>query len=132
MPTYLYRCEIDGEYEVSRSIHDDGVSEPCPACTVPGVMVFTPPRISASATPSSRPETAEAVRRERRWDVDHAAYRRLRKEGIQPAHVDGSAHFEKHADSTFEFDMGRLYPDKKELKRAVELNGEVFNADVPA
>lgn len=56
-------------------------------------------RFQPSATPS-RGGGAHALRTnetEKRWHRDHDAYRRLRADGVQPEHVDGSARLEQEA-----------------------------------
>lgn len=42
---------------------------------------------------------------ERRWDRDLAAYRRLRKQGLQPARTKGCAELEAVASSQLEIDL---------------------------
>lgn len=57
----------------------------------------------------------EVRQRDRRFNKDAAAYRRLRKEGLQPAHVGGSAIFEAKADHAREIERGKLL--RPEIKR---------------
>lgn len=45
---------------------------------------------SGMGMPSRRPEVADIQRREKALERDAPAYRRLRKDGLQPDHVDGS------------------------------------------
>jgi hypothetical protein len=70
--------------------------------------------ISPSATPS-RGQGQEAVRiieTERRWDTDGAAYKRLRRDGLQPPGIDGCAALETAANHPKEIEMGRtLHPE---------------------
>ena len=47
---------------------------------------------------------------DRRFDKDAEAYRRLRKEGIQPRHIDGSATLEHHADHKIQVELGHDVP----------------------
>lgn len=51
--------------------------------------------VSAHATPSRRPEAVRIDETEARWDRDGDAYKRLRKEGVQPDHIDGCADIER-------------------------------------
>lgn len=63
--------------------------------------------ISAVATPTSRPETAASVLREKRWDKDMPAYKRLRDSGVQPQRIDGSHRLEQEATTQTEVERGR-------------------------
>lgn len=67
--------------------------------------------IAASATPSRRPATAATEVQERQLDRDLDAYRRLRKDGLQPKGIDGSARLEARADHKLEVEAGRLLAD---------------------
>ena len=76
--------------------------EGCWLCRVASVSV------SPSATPT-RGQGTEAVRinrTEKRWDVDHAAYRRLRADGLQPRRVDGASVVEKRAETVADVERG--------------------------
>lgn len=50
--------------------------------------------VSAAALPSRKPEVVDIDRREKALAKDAPAYRRLRKDGLQPDHVDGSHRLE--------------------------------------
>ena len=65
----------------------------CFACRITGVS------ISAAATPSRRAATVDIMDRDAGFDKDAAAYRRLRKNRVQPKNIKGSAILEKHADT---------------------------------
>lgn len=57
---------------------------------------------------------------ERRWSVDHAAYRRLVADGVQPDRLDGAAHLEARAESAVEIERGRLMtPVEREITAMV-------------
>lgn len=71
--------------------------------------------VSAAATPS-RDRTAETVSassKERAWDKDMPAYKRLREDGLQPAHIDGSARLEQTANDRIEIEAGRNYTKRE-------------------
>lgn len=52
-------------------------------------------RLSAEATPSKQSSHyKQTTARDKSWPKDHAAYRRLRKDGVQPDHINGSAELE--------------------------------------
>jgi hypothetical protein len=46
--------------------------------------------ISGMGMPSRRPDIADIHRREKALEKDAPAYKRLRRDGLQPDHVDGS------------------------------------------
>jgi hypothetical protein len=66
----------------------------------------------------SHPGAAGGVAKDKRWDQDMAAYSRLRRDGVQPKGIDGSADIEKRATDTFEVDMGMAAQSKKGLNAA--------------
>ena len=51
---------------------------------------------------------AQTERTARNWDKDMPAYKRLRKNGLQPKQIDGSAELEKRAETKVEVETGRL------------------------
>ena len=69
---------------------------------------------------------ADQTLMERRWQKDMPAYARLRADGLQPRHIDGSAELEAHlsegqleADMRHLFDAGKGFT-KKDLPRLKE------------
>lgn len=65
-------------------------------------------RVAPSATPSRAGGSfaAENVAKEKRWTEDHAAYRRLVKNGLQPKVLDGAAELERRATREVEVEHG--------------------------
>lgn len=51
----------------------------------------------ANSTTTRGAAVAETNRTARNWDKDMPAYKRLRKNGLQPKQIDGSAELEKKA-----------------------------------
>lgn len=84
--------------------------ESCWACKALSVS------IGASATPTRRPEAVAISARDERWDRDMAAYKRLRRDGLQPTGIDGSAEVEKRVNSQFELDLGHVVPREHESR----------------
>lgn len=82
--------------------------EGCWGCRVASVS------FAASAMPS-RAGGAEALatnERERRWDRDRPAYKRLRQDGLQPRSIVGAAAVEARANHPKEVETGRkLHPE---------------------
>lgn len=71
--------------------------------------------VAPSATPSRRggDRAAELNAKERQWSTDHAAYRRLVSNGLQPKTLDGAADLERRASTSVEIEHGLGAP--KEL-----------------
>ena len=60
-------------------------------------------------TPASPGSTEEQTnQREKRWNRDMPAYKRLRKNGLQPKSVDGAAKLESQATTKQQIETGRL------------------------
>lgn len=78
--------------------------------------------VSAAATPTRdrSKETVAIDAREKRWDKDMPAYKRLREDGLQPAHIDGSRQIEAQANDKLEVAAGRTY-DKKQVNVLKEI-----------
>lgn len=74
--------------------------------------------IAPSATPSRNGGRHALITNEteKGWAEDHAAYRRMVKNGLQPAVLDGAAHMERHANHAAEVEHGLGAPaNYKEL-----------------
>lgn len=78
--------------------------------------------VSADAIPTRRPRAAEVNATERRWDVDMPAYKRMRRNGVQPRSIDGCAHLERHASDAIELEMGKVIPFRDLKQRITEGN----------
>jgi hypothetical protein len=63
------------------------------------------------------PQAERAKIKDPALDKDLAAYKRLRKQGEQPKHVQGAAHFEKHANESFEIETGIIVNDAQDRKQ---------------
>jgi len=84
---------------------------------------------SISFAPSTMPTRSDAGYTEKatkKMHKDVAAYRRLRKNGLQPKTVEGSASLEARADSKWEVETGlSLQGDKKLGKQLDEIQGAI-------
>lgn len=69
---------------------------------------------AASAMPTRRAEASKVNAKEKRWEADMPAYRRLRKDGLQPQTIDGAARLEAHADTALEVQAGKLKSDVRD------------------
>lgn len=88
-----------------RQVHPEFV-EGCFMCKVSTV------KLNAGAA-SSNAEYHAIEAREKRWQRDMPAYKRLRDQGYQPAHIDGSADLERDATTRFEIESGQIFKGKE-------------------
>lgn len=80
--------------------------------------------VSASATPTRKAGVGRIDATERQWDRDMPAYRRLRREGLQPKSIDGAARVEAQAETSAEVESGTvLTPSQR--KQMAEVTGDV-------
>lgn len=137
MPTYRYVCTADHEFEVWRSIREDTVWEmPCEVCSRVARMHMASPAIAADALPNKGHAVRAINEREKGWDADMPAYKRLRKEGHHPRSIDGAHALERDAKHPLEIEMGRKlrYPNGKpaserDVNRAQEIHSELAHND---
>ena len=85
-----------------REVHPELDVEGCFGCRVAHVG------FSASAMPSRKIVANDIDATERRWSKDMDAYKRLRRDGLQPAHVDGAARIEREATDRSQVETGIL------------------------
>jgi len=62
--------------------------------------------MDSSCTPNRRKDAARINQTEARWHKDMDAYKRLRKDGLQPKTIDGSANVEKKAEHAYQVETG--------------------------
>ena len=74
--------------------------EGCFACRVSGI------RMSMNTTTTRGQNVASINDTERNWQKDMPAYKRLRKEGLQPKRIDGAAEIEKKAEHKWQVETG--------------------------
>lgn len=74
------------------------------------------------------PRTRAGNRKDEKLGKDRDAYKRLRANGLQPGHVGGSDHLEKHATLPIEVEYGKVFKTptgkalaKEACERSVEL-----------
>jgi hypothetical protein len=69
--------------------------------------------VAASASPTRKVEVTRIDAKEKRWGRDMPAYRRLRREGLQPKQIDGSAVLEQRAETKDEVAAGTVLTDRQ-------------------
>lgn len=129
MPRYDYRCEQGHEFHENLPMAECSTDQPCPECGGPGARLLLMPAIAAAAMPVKGSAVSEIVDRGKRWERDHAAYRRLRKEGLRPRHIDGAAENETRASTRLELESGYML-DKRDVNYAADLSSAVRGVDV--
>jgi len=90
------------------------VQEQAPGCPGALVQVIHPPVIHGVGGTSARRQWASD--RER----DIAAYRRLRKDGVQPKGINGCAEIEQRAGEQHEVERDVVFADRKMAKRVTQ------------
>lgn len=73
----------------------------------------------------------EVNEREKRWNKDMPAYRRLRQQGLQPKSIDGAAELERDASTRFEIESGQAFRGKgKQVEEAVKFVEDITEKSV--
>lgn len=62
--------------------------------------------MGVNTTTSRGQRVAEVNQTERNWNKDMPAYKRLRREGLQPRKIDGAAEVEKKAKEAWQVETG--------------------------
>jgi hypothetical protein len=81
--------------------------------------------MGVSFAPSAMPSRGEGSdiaygnKREKEMTQDHAAYKRMKAEGLQPKSVRGVADVERHAEDSREITEGKLMTKKKLEERKI-------------
>lgn len=84
-----------------------GHPESCtdPDCTLSYRDHLLSIRVSAAAMPTrNAPDVLETMVREKRWERDIDAYKRLRQDGFQPPRVDGAALREREGQDKYDIE----------------------------
>ena len=125
MPRYDYRCqECEAVTEVTHGFDFNGplVCECCHGIEMH--KLFSRINIAPSATPTRAPggiDLGATQAAEKAKSVDMAAYKRLRKDGVQPPGINGSARLEAKAESHHEVNSGHTFATSAGRKRSLSL-----------
>ncbi len=85
---------------IHQQTHPNLDVEGCFACRVSGIRM-------GMNTTTTRGQNVESINKtERNWQKDMPAYKRLRKEGLQPKSIDGAAAIEKKAEHKWQVETG--------------------------
>lgn len=121
MPLYSYRCdECGGMHDIRHGFYET-TNHVCNACQGKLSKYYGDVVIAASCMPTrSDINFDKSHKKEALQSKDMAAYKRLRKEGIQPKQIDGSANMESNARSKYEITAGTLLQGEKSDKKRKE------------
>lgn len=110
MPNYEVECRLHGRYQHQAPIAE-GPRKTCPSCQGPVKTVLHAVPIHGVGGTAARRTWASGR------EKDIAAYKRLRKDGVQPKGINGSAEIETRAGERHEVEMDRVYVDRSMAKR---------------
>lgn len=116
MPSYAYRCESCGD-ELERQVAI-GTARRMIRCDCGGVkrlLIGVGVNVSAHALETKGGEVRASDAMEARWHKDMPAYRRMRKAGMQPDHIDGSARLEDKVSDQTDIELQR--PSLEDVSR---------------
>ena len=111
MPSYVFRCgsckdEQDHDYTIGNAprilicAHCGGVAQ---------LVIGAGVQIAPSALETKGAHVRHTVRSDAQLFKDREAYQRMRRRGIQPDHVDGSARLEDSVGDTFDATYGTRF-----------------------
>lgn len=110
MPRYDYRCKRCGAVEEFVHSFADDPNLHCMECGELMGRMLGMPYVAPSAVPSrNNVIDLEATKQaEKDKDSDMSAYKRLRKDGVQPPTINGSAKLEARAGEKYEVNSGLI------------------------
>lgn len=113
MSAYPFICRpCDTARQIHARIGSDVPRPACPSCGEPMARDYSSVAIapSALATRTGAAHVIESNDREAGWSKDHAAYKRLRRQGYQPPTTQGCAELEMRANTRTELEHGMNHP----------------------
>ena len=123
MPRYDYRCKVCGAIEEVLHGFDEDPDMYCLNCGAMMGRMLGMPYVSPSAVPSRNNvidlEATKQAEKEKVADMD--AYKRLRKNGVQPPSINGSARLEAKAEEKHEVNSGKTFATATSRKRGMGL-----------
>lgn len=98
-------CKDPDNCELSYADHLRGV----------GISAYAIPNRATTKTPGSPDEPAIQTHiREKRWERDNAAFRRLHKDGLTPPQIDGSALREREGKTEYDITQRPVTIDRSD------------------
>lgn len=129
MPRYDYKCKTCNAIEEAVHGFEDEPNMYCLECGQPMGKMIGMPYVAPSATPTRASEIDVGATRqaEKNKDADMAAYKRLRKDGVQPPKIDGSAKLEARAEEKHEVNSGHTFSTDSARKRNMSLVKDILD-----
>ena len=123
MPRYDYKCKTCGTVEETIHGFNDEPEMFCLECGQSMGKLLGMPYVSPSAVPSRNSvidlEATKQAEKDKAADMD--AYKRLRKDGVQPPNINGSAKLEARAEEKHEVNSGHTFSTASARKRSMGL-----------
>ena len=123
MPRSDYRCKVCGAVVEVLHGFDEDPDMYCLNCGAMMGRMLGMPYVSPSAVPSRNNvidlEATKQAEKEKVADMD--AYKRLRKNGVQPPSINGSARLEAKAEEKHEVNSGKTFATATSRKRGMGL-----------
>lgn len=129
MPRYDYKCKKCGAIEEAMHGFEDEPTMYCLDCGQPMGKLLGMPYVAPSSTPTRSGDIDMAATRqaEKDKDADMAAYKRLRKNGVQPPKINGSAKLEARAEEKHEVNSGHTFSTASARKRNMGLVKDIVD-----
>ena len=123
MPRYDYRCKVCGTIEEVLHGFDEDPDMYCLNCGAMMGRMLGMPQVAPSAMQSRNSvidfEATKQAEKDKNADMD--AYKRLRKNGVQPPSINGSAKLEAKAEEKHEVESGYTFGSSTRRKRGMGL-----------
>lgn len=123
MPRYDYKCKTCGAVEETIHGFNDEPEMFCLECGQSMGKLLGMPYVSPSAVPSRNSvidlEATKQAEKDKAADMD--AYKRLRRDGMQPPSINGSARLEAKAEEKHEVNSGKTFSTATSRKRGIGL-----------
>lgn len=127
MAFYAYRCTFDrcthANFDLPMPM---GTAKPTVRCPDGHLArrVYGDVQIAPSALETKGESVRTKIATENDWHKDHPAYRRMRRRGLQPKHVDGAARLEDTVGDQTDITYGHLYGEDGGKPRVQEVLDE--------
>lgn len=136
MPMYVYACpSCTQQVEEFHPIGEAPGAIACGLCaSVAPLRIGYGVNISATALETKGVEVRAVDEREDRWHADMPAYKRMRKQGMQPTQIDGAAAIENKVGDQFDINYHHLYDQgvtRERVKEGAEQAEQIMAEGVP-
>lgn len=110
MATYSYACDhCETMTETEAPIGTATRTLKCECGKVAKLTMGRGLHIAAAATPNKKQGVRRIDAAEKRWETDMPAYKRMRRKGLQPPTIDGSAVLERGVDDQAHINYAKAF-----------------------